>query len=232
MKPKPSQDIKRYIARLPEGEMFATRALIHCAVRNTLDQTLSRLCKAGAIIRIASGMYMKPTSRPTPMPTPQEVATAKARAWGKRIMESGLDAAFKLKLFERGESEHVFLSSGCTTSFKSIVGRIHFRKTAPKKLLLGDRKIATFAKALWYMGRRYCERTDTLKRLFEPVWQCAFEREELISLASIIPSWLRDKLQLERYFNALFWEKMKRTPIDRVTMTTQFLPGGLREEIA
>jgi len=82
------------------------------------------------------------------------------------------------------------------------------------------------------MGRRYCERTDTLNRLFEPVWQNAFEREELLTFASIIPSWLRDKLRIERYFSALFWERMKRTPIDRVTMTAQYLPGALRDQIA
>lgn len=232
MKPKPSQDIRRHIARLQEGVMFTTKDVLHCARRNTVDQALSRLCKKDVIGRIARGVYVKLPRRPIPLPTPQEVAQVKAQSWGKRIMESGQDAAFKLELTEEAEQALVFLTTGCTTAFNSVVGRIRFRKAAPKKVLLGDSNMATKVKAFWHMGKWFCRQTDCLRQVFEPVWQNAPEREELITFAAIMPSWLRDMLMLERYFNALHWERMKRAPIDLLTKTTQYLPGALRDESA
>jgi hypothetical protein len=226
---KVTSDVIRFIARLPEGALFATKELVHCVKRDVLDQSLSRLCKKGRIIRVAQGVYQKPGLKPMPLPTPQEVATAKAKAWGKRIMETCFNAAAKLDLVEAGEQEHVFENSGCTTSFNSIVGKIVFRKSAPKKVLLGNSKVATSVKALLHMGRNYCESTGAMKRILEPVWQNVFEREELITFSAIIPSWMRDKLDIERFYSALHWERSKRTPIDRLTKTTEYFPGPLRE---
>jgi len=208
--------------------MFATKELLHIGRRNTIDQNLSRLCRSGKILRVGRGVYMKAGPKPIALPSPQEVALVKATAWGKRIMQSGLDAACKTGLVDEGEQKHVFLTSGCTTSFQSVAGTIHFRKTAPKKVLLGDSNVGTYLKALWHLGKEYCEHTDVLKRLFEPIWGNAFAREDLLTFAGIIPSWLRDKLDMQRYFHALMWERNNRKPIDRVTLAAVYAPGALR----
>ena len=47
--------IRRRIEETPTGEPFTPRALLECGTRASVDQTLSRLVKAGSIVRVKQG---------------------------------------------------------------------------------------------------------------------------------------------------------------------------------
>lgn len=52
--------IRQRIAGMPVGEPFASAAFLNCGTRASVDQTLSRLVKAGDIERVARGVFVRP----------------------------------------------------------------------------------------------------------------------------------------------------------------------------
>lgn len=218
--------IKRFVSMQDNGAIFTAREVLHCATSNdAVYKCLSRFTNKGLLRRVASGVYMKAYPGPVVVPAPDVVAAVKAKAWGKRIMKTCQDAAVSLKLQEGENSDIVLLTSGCTSSFNTLQGRVHFRRTCPKKMLLGDSKVAVHTKALWYMGKDYCRSDEKLYELFKDIWNNHFERDELITFAAIVPGWLRDRAIKQKHYNPLKWERDKRKPSDRLILTSDYLPG-------
>lgn len=71
-----------------EGDMFTTRELLRYGNRNAIDQILYRLVKAGIIIRLAWGVFVRQDDYQDsriPLPGPMEVARVKARAFCREV---------------------------------------------------------------------------------------------------------------------------------------------------
>lgn len=103
--------ILAHIYSLPDGTPFSTRDLLNYGLRNTIDRTMHFLVKAGEIMRLARGVFMKPAEE---VPSAEEIAATKARAFGKEIYIPGRDAARKMKLRERTNTAErlVFVING------------------------------------------------------------------------------------------------------------------------
>lgn len=71
-----------------KGDMFTTRELLCYGNRNAIDQILFRLVKAGIIIRLAWGVFVRQEDYEDsgiPLPSPMEVAREKARAFCREV---------------------------------------------------------------------------------------------------------------------------------------------------
>lgn len=59
-------DILDFIRRRGRGKVYTTKDLLHLGSRAAIDQTLSRLVRAGELQRLARGLYYYPKSDPRP----------------------------------------------------------------------------------------------------------------------------------------------------------------------
>src|SRR5574343_1711294 len=91
-----AQAIRERIAAQSAGEPFTPALFAGLGSRASIDQTLMRLTKEGAIDRLARGLYTVPqTSRfgLKAMPSPQMVAQTLAATEGASIEVHGAEAA-------------------------------------------------------------------------------------------------------------------------------------------
>jgi len=57
---KTAKLIRERIEAMPIGEPFTPTAFLECGTRASVDQTLSRLVKAGSIERVTRGVFVRP----------------------------------------------------------------------------------------------------------------------------------------------------------------------------
>ncbi|MFZ9478269.1 MAG: DUF6088 family protein, partial [Steroidobacteraceae bacterium] len=57
---KTAELIRQRIEAMPIGEPFTPTAFLECGTRASVDQTLSRLVKAGSIERVTRGVFVRP----------------------------------------------------------------------------------------------------------------------------------------------------------------------------
>ena len=56
------ESILRHAQSLPEGGVVSPKEFLHLASRAAVDQALSRLAKAGQLLRVGRGAYVAPVS--------------------------------------------------------------------------------------------------------------------------------------------------------------------------
>jgi hypothetical protein len=82
---KTAELIRQRIEAMPIGEPFTPTAFLECGTRASVDQTLSRLVKAGAIERVTRGILVRPEVCRfvgTVMPEPLKAAETVAKTTG------------------------------------------------------------------------------------------------------------------------------------------------------
>lgn len=119
--------IRNYIFSLKEGSLFASRDLLRFANRRLVDQTLHRMVEKGLIVRIARGLFMRET-KDMWRPSAEQVAAAKALAFGKRIFTDQNNA------INTQENTATFWCSGGSSSFRYGNTRIRFKSKSKKRL--------------------------------------------------------------------------------------------------
>jgi len=88
--------IKRHLAKLPNGSIFPTRLFLPHGYRAAVDRCLARLVTQGRIVRVTRGVFMKTIPEQNlPLPSIEEVARIKARAFGREIFVHGATAAIR-----------------------------------------------------------------------------------------------------------------------------------------
>ena len=84
--------IKRHIDKMKLNEMFTTRDMLNYGRRATIDCIMHNLVVTGEIIRLAWGLFVKAGSNVEEL-TPEMVASKKAQAFNKGIINSSAAAA-------------------------------------------------------------------------------------------------------------------------------------------
>lgn len=151
-----AQRIRQHIQEIPLGEPFTSAEFLECGTRASVDQTLSRLIKSGAIERVARGVFVKPETNRfvgKVMPEPIKVAKALAKTSGSIVQIQGAEAARRL-----GLTTQVPLKPGYSTSGPSRIVRlgsmeIKMTHVSPSKLALAGRPAGEALAALWYLGK-------------------------------------------------------------------------------
>jgi len=151
--------IKRHIFRLPLGKIFTTREVLLYGPRSAVDQCLANLVKKRIIIRLARGVFVQDGSRLDQI-TIEDVARAKAEAFGKQIATWGGELASQLGLTPEDQQEQepvrkqerIFCVSGSSSSFKFREVTVVLRKTCVRKMTLNSSTPGQFLHALWHIG--------------------------------------------------------------------------------
>jgi hypothetical protein len=178
--------IRRHIYSLPKGKIFSTRDMLNYGRRSAIDQCLYRLVKAGRIIRLAWGLFIREDSE-TDLPSPRQVAMEKARAFCKTIFTDAQDATKLLGLTAFGNERLTYAIQGHSSSFNYRETRIYLKGVCQRKISLGDDPISLAAKALWIIGKKHCDQRTIEKAT------ARFKRQERLQFRQschLMPSWL------------------------------------------
>jgi len=185
--------VRRYIYKLPVGELFTTRDLLGFGSRRAIDATTHRMVKTKKIVRVARGVFYRverhERNQPPRIYTAYEVAAVKAAAFGKRIMIHPVSAAHMMEFTNKGNCCLIFSTSGCSSSFTLGSTRIIFKGTCARKMQLGDSLVGLLAKAIWSLGPKHRDPEafqPSLKRLKRK------HRQQLCELRSLMPAWALD----------------------------------------
>jgi hypothetical protein len=145
--------IRRQIFHFQDNKPFSVRSYLHLGPRAAVYRTFSRLVKAGIIIRISYGLFIKADA---PWPSIYEVAKTKADAFHKEIFTHGAVAAHALKLVDNSPNKSIFACSGATSNFKFGDIVIHLTGICARKRKLADSKAGLAIRALWHIGKKLC----------------------------------------------------------------------------
>ncbi len=158
-----------------------------------MDQTLSRLERAGEITRAARGVYYRPkTSRLVGAvpPEPQALVEALAESRGESIAVHGAEAARRLGLSTQAPLSPVFLTSGHSRTLQLGQLRVQLRHAAPKELVLAGTPAGEALRALRYLGpKQVTPAVIAQVRGALPVAEFTTLREE----TNAMPAWLSDE---------------------------------------
>ena len=185
--------IMRYAATLPEGALLYPNALLHLGSRAAVDQALSRLTRAGSLLRICQGVYAPPvkTRFGKRSPSVEKVIPALSELWGETIVPSGAASANALRLTTQVPVQSVYLTSGASRKLHFGAQTVRLEH-APAWQLAGSYRIAGAAiRALDWLGPREVEENlETLKRTIP-----APDLAELAAARSPgMPAWLAGPL--------------------------------------
>ena len=189
------ETIQNHARALPEGGVLSPKEFLHLGSRAAVDQALSRLAKAGKLLRVARGAYVAPVSSRfgARAPAPEKVVKALAEQYGEVVAPHGASSANALGLTRQVPIREVYLTSGKTRKLK--LGRSEvLMKHAPRWMLaLGTRPAGAAVRALAWIGPTHAsESVGSLRRtLPRSEWQA------LASARATLPSWMAQAIGRE-----------------------------------
>lgn len=191
---KTANTIRQRIENVPLGEPFTSATFLEWSTRASVDQTLSRLAKAGRIVRVARGVYVRPKESRyigKVMPEPFKIAEAIAKATGATVQVHGAEAAHRLELSTQVPTQSVFYTSGPSRCFRVGNLEIRLRHTSPRKLALAGQPAGLALAALWYLGKGGLTESviESIRKKLS-----SSEFEMLKSAAPSMPAWMADAL--------------------------------------
>lgn len=194
MKPGPTTPtptaVRRWIKRHGPGVIFTASDFAHLGSRAAIDQTLSRLTRAGVIRRLGRGIYDHPKVSPLIGPlTPSAEAIAKviARREGINLKVTGARAANAFGLSTQVPARARFLTEG-TPRVRKVAGQtIELSRVTPKRLKGAGTAAGAAVEALRYLGRSGATPKD-VQRLVAKL--SAEDRREFLELSASAPIWL------------------------------------------
>ena len=186
--------IRARIEAMPLGEPFTPTAFLACGTRASVDQTLSRLVRAGVIERVSRGVFVRPeVSRfvGKVMPEPLKVAETVAKTTGAVVQIHGAEAARRLGLTTQVPLQPVFVTSGSSKRIRVGKMEIRLQHVCARKLALAGRPAGLALAAMWYLGKK-----EVTPAIVEQIRReiGASEFEVLQSAVSAMPAWMSDAL--------------------------------------
>lgn len=185
-------NIKKYIAALPDGKAFSSGELRHLASTDNIRQILSRLTKTGELKRVARGVFIKPKSiakMGAVLPSPAEIAKTLAKSTGETIAIQGAEAARILQLTTQVPMQLIFYTSGNTRTLKINNRAIKLKHVNPSRLIAAGTTPGLVISALSYLGRN-----NVTTQTIEIIKRCisAKEFKNTLKLINQMPAWMSD----------------------------------------
>jgi hypothetical protein len=187
-----AESISNRIKHMPKGKPFAGALFFEAGPRAAVDQTLSRLVKAGSLERVTRGVYMRPkvvefVGRVAPSPV--EVMKVIARTNGETIQLHGAEAVRRLGLSTQMQVRPTFYTSGTTREIKVGKGSVRLQHVGKKRLQHAGTAVGTALTALFYVGKEGVT-PELVKRIGKSLSSSEFEQ----LLACEMPEWMRAAL--------------------------------------
>jgi hypothetical protein len=190
--PNTAELIRQHIEETPAGEPFTPAGLLSYGTRASVDQSLSRLVRAGVIERVTRGVFVRPEiSRHVGkvMPEPIKVAETLAKATGAVVQVHGAEAARRMGLTSQVPMQAVFNTSGPSKHIRVGKMEIRLQHVSSRKLALAGRPAGVALAALWYLGKGEVT-TMTIAKIQSKLAPTEFEA--LKSTTSAMPAWMSD----------------------------------------
>jgi hypothetical protein len=195
MKPELAQQILAHAATQPEGAPLTAKAFLQLGSRAAVDQSLSRLCRTGKLLRTGRGMYVLPVASRFGVraPEPERVVVEAAKLRGETIAPHGAAAANRLGLTTQIPMRTMYLTSGRSRQFMLGAQPIELLHVPPWQLLNVGRESGEVLRAIAWTGRAHArDLLAQLKPAFGPE-----TRAELIASRPSLPGWLAESISLE-----------------------------------
>ncbi len=195
MQAKIAQRILAQAAALPEGVPVTAKGFLELGTRAAIDQALSRLTRAGKLLRAGRGLYVLPVESRfgTRAPAPEKVLAESARLRGETIAPQGAAAANRLGLTTQVPMRTAYLTSGPSRRMKLGAQNIELKHVPSWQLLNANRESGEVLRALAWSGRPHAR--EALARL-KPKLTSQI-REELLASRASLPVWLAETISVE-----------------------------------
>lgn len=185
-------NLNSYWSKQQPGKAVSVRELFELGPEGLVYLVCSEFAREGKLVRAAWGVYILPNPDGA-MPPVQDIAVAKARGFGKEILNLNTEYQNSVKAtFNKEEESVVYATSSCTSSFQYEGKTIRFFKVARRKFeLLKSKAGAAFA-TLW---RNHSSGESEIERVLE---EQEVERTELRTssrLLHLMPKWLKKSLR-------------------------------------
>ena len=187
--------IRERIKKMPRGKPFTAKQLLALGSRASVDQALSRLARAGEIMRVAKGVYARPKVNKyvgNVPPSVNEVVKVIARERNEVIRPTGAEAARRFRLTTQMPVRLVFNTSGSSRIIKIGNQRVEFRHASPSALRLAERPAGEAYAALRFLGKKNVTPTIAARVLAQLPKR---ESELLLRESSNMPAWLGEKIR-------------------------------------
>jgi hypothetical protein len=186
--------VRRFIFSVPKGKLFTRRELIQCgASQGIVDQEIGKMIRSKVMVRMAWGVYVRPNSNEQ-LPTVEQVADTKIKAFGRKNTASAKDVAKEHGLSAHGERVVTYETDGSPSSFRvfkadKTCAIVYLRRRPARKLLLGYRTARKAIKALWFVGNGNVREAEISKAtaLFGRT-----HRQDFLKSLRWMPGWLSD----------------------------------------
>jgi hypothetical protein len=177
-----SIEIKRVIASKPPGSVFSYADFLALGSRAAVDQALTRLVRAGVLVRIARGLYGTVDAAVEA----QALARVIARKTGEQVGLAPLSAASGAG---GSEGEVEVPTTGHSRIIKAVGQTLRLRHMSQRKVELARSPEGSVLLALWTRG------LNNLTTLEIQRATAGWRKEEIDRFAPLIPAWLRKAVQ-------------------------------------
>lgn len=177
------------------GTVFTPADFVDLGPRNAVDLALSRNARAGAIRKLARGVYDLPRRDARfgdLSPSPDDVASALAGRDGARLQASGAHAANLLGLSDQVPVRLTFLTDGRSRRVQLGRQQITLKHTTPKQMATAGRISGTVIQALRWLGRDHVDDkvVNTLRRRLSDA-----DKRQLQQDLRYAPTWVADVMR-------------------------------------
>jgi len=186
------QQVLNRIQELERGSVFFPEDFAAIGSDESVRQSLSRICRNGAIIRLSKGIYLYPVideELGVFYPSVERIAKAIAKRDMSRIVPTGAFALNRLGLSAQVPVNVVFLTDGMPRKINIGKQTITFRHTHPKSLSFRGKTTPLAVAALKEIGKDKATPDELLK--IQNALQSETE-EDAIFDAYLAPRWITD----------------------------------------
>jgi Family of unknown function (DUF6088) len=173
-----------------KGKLIFPADFIGLASSESIRKALSQLVKEKIVTRLGQGIYLYPEYDPELgmlNPSTEEIAEAVARQDKARIIPTGAQALYKLRLSQQVPMKLVYMTDGVRRTVKVGKNTITFRITTPKRLAARGKISALVIQALQALGKKQVD--DTVIKQIKK----ALAKEDVNLLrhdAGLAPAWI------------------------------------------
>ena len=184
--------VMEHASVLPEATPICPATLLHLGKRAAVDQALTRLARAGRLMRICQGVYMRPVAtRFGPCaPSIGKALEALSELWGESIVPCGGSAANRLGLSTQNPVREVYLTSGRSRQLHFGRVTVELRHAPRWQLAAPRRKAGDVIRALAWLGPHEIE--EGLEAVLPGL--SVAEMDELAAARAIMPIWMAESI--------------------------------------
>jgi hypothetical protein len=187
--------VKNNINSIPKGKPFAARSIEVGVSYANVRQVLSRLVKAGEIMRATRGIYVRPKEVQylgKVLPGSEEIIKVISKQTGETITVHGAEAARILQLSTQAPMRPIFYTSGTSRKIKLGKQVISLKHTSPRKQVKPGTITCTVISALWYFGKN-----NTNENVINTIKQRLNEKQfsEVLKHTNQMPEWMASAFQ-------------------------------------